>query len=91
MFIRSLVGLDRNAAKEAFGQFLDTNRYNSLQIRFVELIIDRLTRFGVMEAGQLYDPPFTSLHHEGLDGTFSDGDANAIVDVLAEINRRAAA
>ncbi|MDF3982142.1 DEAD/DEAH box helicase family protein [Luteibacter sp. PPL554] len=91
MFIRSLVGLDRNAAKEAFGQFLDENRYSSLQIRFVELIIERLTRFGVMDAGQLYDPPFTSLHHEGLDGTFDDGDANAIVDALAEISRRAAA
>ncbi|MGH8160445.1 MAG: type I restriction-modification enzyme R subunit C-terminal domain-containing protein [Rhodanobacter sp.] len=91
VFIRSLVGLDRNAAKEAFGQFLDENRYTSQQIRFVEMMIDRLTRSGVMDPGQLYDPPFTSLHHEGLDGAFGDSDANAIVNVLAEINRRAAA
>lgn len=91
IFIRSLVGLDRNAAKEAFGQFLDEKRYSSQQIRFVEMIIDKLTRSGVMDAGQLYDPPFTSLHHEGLDGAFRDSDADAIVGVLAEINRRAAA
>jgi hypothetical protein len=39
--MRSLVGLDRNAAKEAFGQFLDENRYTSQQIRFVEMVIDR--------------------------------------------------
>lgn len=91
VFIRSLVGLDRNAAKEAFGQFLDENRYSSKQIRFVEMIIDRLTQHGVMDAGQLYEPPFTSLHHEGLDGAFGDGDAEGIVGILCKINERAAA
>ncbi|MDP3847980.1 MAG: DEAD/DEAH box helicase family protein [Pseudomonas sp.] len=91
LFIRSLVGLDRNAAKEAFGQFLDENRYSSQQIRFVEMIIDRLTKQGVMEAGQLYEPPFTALHHEGLDGAFGDADADAIVAVIAGIKRSAAA
>ncbi|WP_275679066.1 hypothetical protein [Aquipseudomonas campi] len=40
-----------------------------------------------MEAGQLYEPPFTALHHEGLDGA----DANAIVAVVAAIKRSAAA
>ena len=91
LFIRSLVGLDRNAAKEAFGQFLDVNRYTSQQIRFVEMIIERLTRQGVMEAGQLYEPPFTALHHEGLDGAFGDADADAIVAVIASIKSSAAA
>ena len=91
LLIRSLVGLDRNAAKEAFGQFLDQNRYSSQQIRFVEMIIERLTRQGVMEPGQLYEPPFTALHHEGLDGAFGDADANAIVAVIASIKRSAAA
>lgn len=91
LLIRSLVGLDRNAAKEAFGQFLDDNRYSSQQIRFVEMIIERLTRHGVMEAGQLYEPPFTALHHEGLDGTFGDADADAIVATITAINRSAAA
>lgn len=91
VFIRSLVGLDRNAAKDAFGQFLDQNRYSSQQIRFVEMIIDRLTQGGMMEPGQLYEPPFTGLHYEGLDGAFGDADADVIVGVIEEINRRAAA
>ena len=91
VFIRSLVGLDRNAAKEAFGQFLDQNRYTSQQIRFVEMIIDRLTQGGVMEPGHLYEPPFTGVHYQGLDGAFGDADADAIVGVIEEINRRAAA
>jgi len=90
-FIRSLVGLDRNAAKEAFGRFLDDTRYSSQQIRFIEMIIERLTRSGVMDPGQLYEPPFTSVHYEGLDGAFGDTDAEAIVAIVEEINELAAA
>jgi type I restriction enzyme, R subunit len=91
LFIRSLVGLDRNAAKEAFARFLDDQRYGSQQIRFVEMIVDRLTKGGVMEPGQLYEPPFTGLHYQGLDGAFGDDDADVIVSILTDLNRRAAA
>lgn len=89
-FIRSLVGLDRSAAKEAFGRFLDTSRYSSHQIRFVEMIIDRLTQHGGIEPGQLYEPPFTAVHYAGLDGAFGDADAESIVSILDGINRQAA-
>lgn len=91
VFIRSLVGLDRNAAKEAFADFLDENRYTSQQIRFVEMIIDRLVRNGVIDPAQLYEPPFTSIHYEGVDGAFSDTAADALIKVVIEINERAAA
>lgn len=91
LFIRSLVGLDRNAALEAFGKFLDGSRYNSQQIRFVEMIIERLTKHGTIEPGQLYEPPFTALHHEGLDGAFGDADADGIVAVINRLNQIAAA
>jgi type I restriction enzyme R subunit len=91
LFIRTLVGLDRNAAKEAFGRFLNENRYSSAQIRFVEMIIEHLTRNGVMDAGQLYEPPFTAAHGAGLDGVFPDADADAIVSILDGIRSRAAA
>lgn len=91
MFIRSLVGLDRNAAKEAFAGFLDGGRYSSQQIRFVEMIIDRLTQHGVVDPSQLYEPPFTAVHYAGLDGTFGDGDAEAIMTILSDISQRVAA
>lgn len=91
VFIRSLVGLDRNAAKEAFAQFLDANRYSSQQIRFVEMVIDRLTQQGVMDPGLLYEPPFTAIHHEGVEGAFAHADADSIFRIVNEINERAAA
>ena len=90
LFIRSLVGLDRGAAKAAFARFLDDSRYSSQQIRFVEMIIDRLVNNGVVEPGQLYEPPFTGIHYEGLDGAFGDADADAIVSTLSQISRIAA-
>jgi type I restriction enzyme, R subunit len=91
VFIRSLVGLDRSAAKEAFVQFLDETRYTSRQIRFVEMIIDRLAHAGVIDPGQLYEPPFTAIHYEGIDGTFGEADSEAICSIVSEINQRAAA
>lgn len=88
-FIRSLVGLDRNAAKEAFARFLDNSRHSSQQIRFVEMIIDRLTASGSIDPGQLYEPPFTGVHYEGLDGVFGDAEASELVAMIEELNRAA--
>ncbi|MBD2451971.1 hypothetical protein H6G76_33620 [Nostoc sp. FACHB-152] len=82
LFIRQLVGMDRNAAKEAFGKYLEGSSYNATQIRFVETIIDYLTQNGVMDAGLLYEPPFTDLHYEGLDGVFGSDDADGIVSIV---------
>lgn len=84
-FIRSLVGMDRSAAKAAFGQFLSATKFNSQQIRFVEMIIDRLVASGTINADLLYKPPFTTLHSAGVDGLFSDSDADALVRVVRQI------
>lgn len=62
LFIRQLVGLDRNTAKVTFAQYLEGSNFNANQIRFVENIIDYLTQNGVMNPGLLYEPPFTDLH-----------------------------
>lgn len=43
LFIRKLIGLDRNAAKLAFAQYLADSNFNANQIRFVENIFDYLT------------------------------------------------
>jgi type I site-specific restriction endonuclease len=62
IFIRTLVGLDRAAAKEAFSKYLETQQFNANQIRFVEQVIDLLTQQGVMNPHLLYEPPFTDFH-----------------------------
>lgn len=91
LFIRKLVGLDREAAKEAFGAYLSRKTLSANQIRFIDRIIDYLTQNGVMDAGMLYEPPFTDFSPTGLDGVFNDDDAERIVSILNVIRLNAAA
>ena len=62
LFVRSIVGLDMKAAKEAFADFLDETRLNSSQIYFVNQIVEFIVRNGAMtDLSVLQDPPFNAL------------------------------
>src|SRR5688572_24099793 len=82
LFIRSLIGLDRHQAKLEFADFLNGERYNANQIEFVNMIIDNLTKNGVMDPAMLFDSPYTDFNPNGVSGIFSDGDAEKIVTIL---------
>jgi len=89
LFIRSLVGLDREAATEAFGRYLDDSSFTVDQIRFVNLIVDELTANGVMEPRRLYESPYTDHAPTGPDYLFPDPDVDVIVEILHEVKARA--
>ncbi|MFM7361534.1 MAG: DEAD/DEAH box helicase family protein, partial [Cyanobium sp.] len=91
LFIRSLVGLDRNAAKELFSDFLADGTHTATQIRFVNEIIDELTSRGVMDPARLYDPPFSDLAPTGPEGLFSDAEVNNLCHLLERIRDGASA
>ncbi len=91
LFIRSLVGLDRNAAKELFAEFLAEGTHTATQIRFINEIIDELTSRGSMDPARLYDPPFSDLAPTGPEGLFSDADVDNICQLLHLITRHAQA
>lgn len=59
-FVREIVGLDMNAAKEAFAEYLDETRLDSGQIYFVNQIIEYIVHNGVMkDLSVLQEAPFT--------------------------------
>jgi len=91
LFVRSLVGLDRGAAKEAFAAFLDGATHSASQIEFVNLIIDDLTEHGVMGAARLYESPFTDLAPQGPDGLFASDEVDHLVAVLDGVRSAAKA
>jgi type I restriction enzyme R subunit len=91
LFIRKMIGLDRQAAKRAFRDYLDDKTLTANQIRFIDLVVDYLTRNGVMEADLLYEPPFTDYSTTGLDGVFDSRRAEGIVDILNSIRQSAVA
>lgn len=47
-FIRSILGLDINAAKAAFADFLTDQQLNSSQINFINTLIDYLCQNGTI-------------------------------------------
>ena len=89
-FIRSIVGLDRDAAKEAFSDFLSGKNLSADQITFINQIVEHLVKNGVMNPERLFEQPFTDIHSEGLAGVFPN-DAERILAVIETVNRRAEA
>jgi type I restriction enzyme R subunit len=91
LFIRSLVGLERDAAMQAFSELLQGGKATPEQIEFLELVIDELTQNGVMPPERLFESPFTDVSAKGPLGVFPPKKVTQIVSVLNEIQTRAAA
>ncbi len=59
-FVREIVGLDMNAAKAAFSEYLDGTNLDSRQIYFVNQIVEYIVHNGLMkDLSVLREPPFT--------------------------------
>jgi len=90
-FVRSLVGLDRAAAREAFGEFLADGAAAAAQIEFVNMVIEHLTDQGVIDPGALYEPPFTDVAPTGPDPIFGEDKVTRLFATIAAINDSAIA
>jgi type I restriction enzyme R subunit len=91
LFVRSLVGMDRSAAKDALSGFLDGKSLGANQIEFVDLIINQLTQHGVVDAAMLYDSPFTDVTPRGPDGIFSGQQIDELLQILDGVRGSAVA
>ena len=59
-FVREIVGLDMNAAKEAFSEYLNSTSLDSRQIYFVNQIVEYIVHNGMMkDLSVLQESPFT--------------------------------
>ncbi len=88
-FIRQLVGMDLNAAKEAFSSFLDEGVYNAEQINFVNQVIDYLVHNGVLDMAHIFEPPFTDNHSESAYGFFDEGTVVELFGIIRAVNANA--
>ena len=82
LFVRGLLGLDRDAATEALSHFIAGRTLTANQLDFINLVITFLTEHGVMDVARLYESPFTDMAPQGPEGLFSGSDIDALVDVL---------
>lgn len=90
-FVREIVGLDMNAAKEAFAEYLDESSLDSRQIYFVNQIIEYIVYNGMMkDLSVLQNSPFTD--RGSVVDLFTDMNVwNGIRGVIEQINANAVA
>jgi len=85
-FVKRIVGMDVNAAKKAFSEFLATGSLNSKQIRFIDLIISYLTVNGSIEPSMLFEPPFTDIDSGSIISLFDQEESEKLKKILDAIN-----
>ncbi|MGE6415785.1 DEAD/DEAH box helicase family protein [Planococcus kocurii] len=87
--VRTIVGLDRQAALEAFSEFLSENRLNMNQAHFVRLIVDYVVKNGVLDKRTLQEDPFRTLG--SVTALFKENitDAKRILSIVDQINQNA--
>lgn len=81
--VREIIGLDPEAVEEHFKQFLHAHpTLTAQQVRFMNLLKNYIAQHGSIVVETLYDAPFTSVSHEGIDGVFKPDDVGELIDVL---------
>jgi len=82
---RGLVGLDAAAVEAAFAAFVHAHpRLSSQQLRFLQMLQNHIAHNGGIELERLYDPPFTTLHAESMDGLFKNpNDVDELLAILS--------
>ena len=89
--VREIVGLDMNAAKEAFSEYLENSNLDNRQIYFVNQIVEYIVHNGIMkDLSVLQDAPFTD--QGSIVEIFTDlGVWANIKGIIDSINENAAA
>ncbi len=91
LFVRSLVGMDRSAAKGALAGFIAGKSLTANQIDFVNLVVDHLTEHGVVAPERLYESPFTDLTPRGPEGLFTATELDELTRALDSVRATACA
>jgi type I restriction enzyme R subunit len=90
-FVRSIVGLDRAAVRDAFGEFVAAGVASAAQIEFINMVIEHLTDQGVMDPALLYEPPFTDVAPTGPEQLFDEEKVTRLFTRIKDLNDSAVA
>ena len=91
VFIRSLVGMDREAVYQAFNEFVSGTNATPDQLEFIDVIVSELTANGVVEAKRLYESPYLDISPQGPEALFPSAQVDRMFQILEEFKKRAAA
>ena len=51
-------------------------------MKFLDLLQNHIAKYGTIKTDELYEPPFTSLHSDSLDGLFEEGLADELFEII---------
>jgi type I restriction enzyme R subunit len=86
--IRELVGLDPQHVEAKFAGFLHQHPgLTAKQVQYINLLKTYIADNGFILVDKLYQPPFTRLHEDGIDGVFQNQDAHELIAVLGPFLR----
>lgn len=91
IFIRSLIGMDRDAVVQEFNALIAGSTATPDQIEFIDLMVSELTANGMMDAQRLYESPFLDISPQGPEGLFPSAKVEQMVQLLDVIKQRAMA
>lgn len=86
-FIISLMGLSSEKVDAAFSKFINDYQLNAVQIQFLDTIKKFITTNGKIEPSKLYDAPFKNYHSMGIDGVFTEQQADVIFKIVEDFNQ----
>jgi len=91
LYVRSLVGLDREAVQEALADFVAGTTLTAQQLDFLQVLSNHLVDNGRVPPSALFDSPYNDLAPSGPDVLFGDEKVVQLFSILRDIEGRARA
>lgn len=89
LFVRSLVGLDREAVEEALQDFVAETTLTAQQLDFLQVLTNHLVENGKVNPRALFDSPYNELAPSGPDVLFGNEKIGQLISILRSIESHA--
>lgn len=89
LFVRSLLGLDREAVEEALAEFISDTTLNASQLDFLDMLVGQLIQNGVVDPRALFASPYSEMAPSGPDVLLGKERAVRLISTLREIEGHA--
>ncbi len=74
------------SAHAAFEEFLQAGNLKTDQMVFINQIVMHLEQNGAIEAGKLFESPFTNVNDQGLPGVFDEAASTRIIQLIERMS-----
>lgn len=89
LYVRSLLGLEREAVQEALSAFVAETTLTSQQLDFLQVLTNHLVDSGRVPPSAIFDSPYNELAPSGPDVLFGDDKVGQLIGILRDIEGRA--